>query len=529
MSGVTIGVHLHADPAGLRRTLSALHANTTPHHTVLVLSGTDDEESAGALARLEEQPPPGAATRAICDAALVGGAAALNRLAAESNTDVVVLLESGAVPGPRWLDELLGALASSPRAGLAGPTTNRSWNDQGAYPGQLEATDEEIAGTAAEVHRLHQGKFVLLAPLYSLADFCYAVRRDVLQAIGPADEGYGPGPCWEMDLNARAMRAGFDGLWARGSYVWRAPFTRRRAETERALMDASRERYQERFCGARLRGEKTDFRRHCRGDACANFAPVPHRASVVYSEPPRAPDAPLVSCIMPTLNRLPFVKLALECFRRQLYPAKELIIVDDGTEGLEELVAGHSQVRYVRTSRRLTIGTKRNIACQAAAGEFIVHWDDDDWYGPRRLQLQVEPLLRGDADITGMQNEFVLELESRRFWTTDARVHRTMFVGDVHGGTIAYRRSHWAAGLRYPDSNLGEDAYLLRVAARRKLRLRRVSNEGEFVYMRHGTNTWRFVPGTFVDPAGWRETSAPHTFGADALDAYHSALMALRS
>lgn len=43
-------------------------------------------------------------------------------------------------------------------------------------------------------------------------------------------------------------------------------------------------------------------------------------------------DLPLISCIMPTYNRRSFIGLSLKAFEAQDYPAKELIIVDDGTD-----------------------------------------------------------------------------------------------------------------------------------------------------------------------------------------------------
>ena len=80
-----------------------------------------------------------------------------------------------------------------------------------------------------------------LEPLYSLGEFCYAVRREVIAAVGPADEGYGLGGRWELDLNIRAARAGFRGVWAKAAYVHRAPVTdRRRAEEARHGAAASR-------------------------------------------------------------------------------------------------------------------------------------------------------------------------------------------------------------------------------------------------------------------------------------------------
>ena len=42
--------------------------------------------------------------------------------------------------------------------------------------------------------------------------FCYAVRRRVIDAVSAADERYSLGPCWEMDYNIRAARAGWRGV-----------------------------------------------------------------------------------------------------------------------------------------------------------------------------------------------------------------------------------------------------------------------------------------------------------------------------
>jgi hypothetical protein len=87
-----------------------------------------------------------------------------------------------------------------------------------------------------------------------------------------------------------------------------------------------------------------------------------------------------------------------------------------------------------------------------------------------------------------------------------------MFVGDVHGGTLVFQKSIYDQGLRYPEVNLAEDAGLLRLAIQRGKRLSRLSNPGLFVYVRHGSNAWRFVPGRFLDSAGWQKAEGPTAF-----------------
>jgi glycosyltransferase involved in cell wall biosynthesis len=247
-----------------------------------------------------------------------------------------------------------------------------------------------------------------------------------------------------------------------------------------------------------------------------------------YRTPEAAPTAawPLVSCIMPTYNRRAFVPQALQYFLRQDYPNRELIIVDDGTDAIGDLAENLPGVRYLRLPARKSIGAKRNLACQHAQGEIVAHWDDDDWYSSDRLRYQVEPILAGKADLTGLENAFVLELPGGEFWTTNAQLHQRLFVGDVHGGTLVYRKELLAQGLRYPETNLAEDAYLLRSAIKRGKRLLRLANPGVFVYVRHGTNAWReFAPGRFINPAGWQRIEAPPIFPAAMLASYKAAAL----
>jgi glycosyltransferase involved in cell wall biosynthesis len=164
-------------------------------------------------------------------------------------------------------------------------------------------------------------------------------------------------------------------------------------------------------------------------------------------------EQPLVSCIMPTSNRRRFVAQAIWYFLRQDLASRELIVVDDGADGIADLLPGDERIRYVRLERRLPLGAKRNLACELAGGELIAHWDDDDWIGPDRLRLQVEALLAGDADICGA--DAVLH-----YWLERGQVRRDRRRSDagprLAGGTLLYRRSAWGAR-RFPEIDVGED------------------------------------------------------------------------
>lgn len=161
----------------------------------------------------------------------------------------------------------------------------------------------------------------------------------------------------------------------------------------------------------------------------------------------------------------------------------------DGSEPVADLVEGLPDVRYLRLSTRTSIGRKRNLACRRARGEIIAHWDDDDWYAPGRLSYQVAPIRAGEADVTGLENSYILELPGGQFWATHPRLQA-----------------------------------LIQQALRRGKRLARLVNAGVFVYIRHGHNAWRFETGRFLDPAGWERVESPPTFSAEMLAAYQAAL-----
>src|SRR5262249_53603198 len=281
------------------------------------------------------------------------------------------------------------------------------------------------------------------------------------------------------------------GVWACAAYVYRAPFTVRRRREEALRFEASKHRYQDKFCGARLRREKFDYRPHCRGDACPNFAP-PALIPLQHPLPPLAVTAPpavnpaptietrpgmssqdhrgsvnaeatlelgqrhnpLVSCIMPTYNRRSFVPQAIRYFLRQDYSNSELVIVDDGTEPVMDCVPDHPRIRYLRLGQKLTIGAKRNFACAQARGEFIIHWDDDDWYPPWRVSAQLRDLWGRTADLCGSSQIFYYHAAADRAWEYRYSAPGSVWVA---GNTLAYRKSFWERH-KFPDMQIGEDS-----------------------------------------------------------------------
>lgn len=548
---VLLGVLVHSPEQEVQATLHAVHESTASPFRLCLLAAPRQEDQVSLLQR-QLDCCPGVLQLWVAPGA--GDAAAFNRLIGES-ADVFVLLEAGARPASGWLDRLLEALAQDPATGLAGPSTNWCWNEQ-ARPARADAVATagpvqaaRAAPASLSLHRCSRRlprampsplpatggdrperampATVPLLPLHSLADFCYVVRREVVEAVGAADEGYGIGPCWEMDYNIRAARAGFAGVWVPASYVHRAPMTAQRQQHERECIEHSKQRYQDRFCALRAAERPgispAHYHPHCEGDRCEHFArpalmppmlPLPRPAGERRVTP--LGESPLVSCIMPTRGRARFVAQSIAYFARQDWPRRELLIVYEDEEDLPPAqVLEDARIRCLRVAPGTSIGAKRNEAVRLARGEVVAHWDDDDWYADGRLSRQLAPLLQGVADITGLNELLFLALGTGEWWQASPALFRRLFVENVSGGTLVYWRRLWLHQGRYPATSLREDADFMEQVMATGARLCRLPGRELCVYVRHPGNTWKFRAGSYLQACEWSRVQAPSCMAQD--------------
>ncbi len=157
---------------------------------------------------------------------------------------------------------------------------------------------------------------------------------------------------------------------------------------------------------------------------------------------------------MPTHNRRAFVPQAILYFLRQDYPDKELIIIDDGSDSVRDLIPFDERIRYFHLSERISVGAKRNLACERARGEIIAHWDDDDWHAPHRLRYQVEALSRAEADLCGINRLLFYDLKEACGWQYIYPDGHRLWLS---GSSLCYRRAAWQSN-PFEDVDIGEDA-----------------------------------------------------------------------
>jgi glycosyltransferase involved in cell wall biosynthesis len=162
---------------------------------------------------------------------------------------------------------------------------------------------------------------------------------------------------------------------------------------------------------------------------------------------------PLVSCIMPTYNRRAFVPHAIRYFLAQDYAHKELIVIDDGSDPVEDLVPVSDTIRYYRLDQKITLGAKLNLACKYARGSIIANWDDDDWYASRRLSYQVAALQQPEIAVCGINRLLYYDLRHRHgFQYIYPDGHRIWLLGS----SLCFTKELWRANA-FADINVGMD------------------------------------------------------------------------
>jgi glycosyltransferase involved in cell wall biosynthesis len=205
--------------------------------------------------------------------------------------------------------------------------------------------------------------------------------------------------------------------------------------------------------------------------------PLPAQGSTVQ---------PLVSCLMVTRNRLRLARRALQCFARQSWQHKELVVVDDGEHDYEPILApyrGRWPIRYHRTHVEpgRFLGGLRNVSMDLAEGEYLMQWDDDEWYHPSRIEVQMQAL-GPDLDAV-MLRQTLMHLDAPEYVE---RPYRTELRRGTPG-TLLHRRT----ALRYPNLARAEDTAFVRLL-RREMRVGGVRGPHSHLFIRcfHGTNTW---------------------------------------
>lgn len=191
-------------------------------------------------------------------------------------------------------------------------------------------------------------------------------------------------------------------------------------------------------------------------------------------------DQPLISCLMVTKNRCSQARMAIDCFMRQTYSNKELVIVnDDDDSQLTQYVDSLQDDRirlYKLSPQNQTLGELRNLAIQKAAGDYICQWDDDDLYDPKRLEWQMAALQSQRADACFLQRLVI-------WWPKEQRAALSR-IRTWENSILCHRHKV----PRYPEITAGEDTPVTQHILQNS-RVILLDQPLLYIYIVHGHNT----------------------------------------
>ena len=203
---------------------------------------------------------------------------------------------------------------------------------------------------------------------------------------------------------------------------------------------------------------------------------------------------PLVSCITPTFERESMLTKMIKMFLKQTYSNLELIIVDDSHKPYDmKPYAIHHNIKYIRLTKRHSIGNKRNIAVNKAKGEIIAFMDDDDYHGPQRIFKQVQSMNSPCCHISLPSSIYYKRKNNKKIFTISNKLQNTIYHKGLITTCMLFRKSLFKH-VKFRNINLAEDAWFIEDCKNKYKNLIVSSkvclNEKDFLYQIHATNTW---------------------------------------
>ncbi len=181
-------------------------------------------------------------------------------------------------------------------------------------------------------------------------------------------------------------------------------------------------------------------------------------------------------------ERVPLARVAAECFLRQTYPDRRLLIVNHGAEPLRiqvrtnpgDVYVGCDEVMVTRTELP-TLGDLRNRALDLCMQGLVCTWDDDDWMADDYMATMVSAYRHGHLVV--MQRQLRHDLVNNTSYVKRA--------SDGHNGQVLYDAG---TPYRYPELDRHEDSHFANHFGARRVML--WNDPAVYIRMCHGHNTW---------------------------------------
>ena len=198
-------------------------------------------------------------------------------------------------------------------------------------------------------------------------------------------------------------------------------------------------------------------------------------------------DLPYVSVCMPTYNRRKFIDLIHLNYNNCTYPQDKLefIILDDGSDSIQDVVPKNKNVRYYYQKEKKNIGWKRNECVRLSKYDIIAFIDDDDYYYPNSLINRIGYLLKSNKDCI-----FCSTIGCFHIYKLSSIINVTPITypleKKVCEASLTFKKSFWHDNKFNNDDKINEGEYFVK---NNITKCKEISYEGIIVQLLHTYNT----------------------------------------
>jgi glycosyltransferase involved in cell wall biosynthesis len=225
----------------------------------------------------------------------------------------------------------------------------------------------------------------------------------------------------------------------------------------------------------------------------------------------------LVSIITPTENRDALLPLIHKCVIAQDWPEIEWLIGDSSPKpSLYITSQSDPRIRYFHQQPGVSLGMKRNHLVDMANGEFIAHFDDDDFYTPGYITTMMHNAWNRQVEFVKITSFYLMHGPSATYaywdlrrtvglhfawsrgrltskWLTEEDNENLSMAYLGYGFSYVYSKCLWREA-PFPDLTWNEDGIFARGICARHPYLLIDDHEGIVVHLLHDRNSSRSFP-----------------------------------
>jgi len=175
----------------------------------------------------------------------------------------------------------------------------------------------------------------------------------------------------------------------------------------------------------------------------------------------QTPDPNSVSVVVPCYNGMPYLPESLDSAIAQTHKPIEIIVVDDGSKDDSAACVE----RYIREKPGANIRlikqpnggepVARNTGIRAASGTWVAQLDTDDWWDPRKLELQLQTAEKAGPECVLVHTGVLGHLP-------DGKLNRPPL-------DSAAKRTGWCTMALLGDGSIGHPSIMVRRTALEKI------------------------------------------------------------